>query len=124
MRVNIKATNLELTQAISEYLNKRVGALDKFVNKDDESAMAQVEVGKSTKHHQSGDIFRAEINLHIAGKDLRAVAEKDNLYAAIDEAKDEMVREITSHKAKQRTLLRRGGARIKDFLRGFYGGKQ
>lgn len=124
MRINIKATNLELTQAISDYLEKRISTLDKFVNKNDESAMADVEVGKSTKHHQSGDIFRAEINLHVAGKNLRAVSEKDNLYAAIDEAKDEMAREITSHKAKQRTLLRRGGAKIKDFLRGFYrGGK-
>lgn len=120
MRINIKATNLELTAAISDYTKKRVSSLEKFINKNDESAMASVEVGKSTKHHQSGDIFRAEINLHIAGKDLRAVAEKDNLYAAIDEAKDEMVREITSHKAKQRTLLRRGGAKIKDFIRGFY----
>lgn len=120
MRINIKATNLELTSAISDYLRKRVDALDKFVDKNDESAMADVEVGKSTKHHQSGDIFRAEINLHVSGKNLRAVAEKDNLYAAIDQAKDEMVREITSHKAKQRTLLRRGGAKIKDFIRGFY----
>lgn len=120
MRINIKATNLELTAAISDYAEKRVSSLEKFINKNDESAMANVEVGKSTKHHQSGDIFRAEINLHIAGKNLRAVVEKDNLYAAIDEAKDEMVREITSHKAKQRTLLRRGGAKIKDFIRGFY----
>ncbi len=120
MRINIKATNLELTNAISDYVEKRVASLEKFVDKNDESAIAQVEVGKSTKHHQSGDIFRAEINLHIAGKDLRAVAEKDNLYSAIDEAKDEMTREITSHKDRKRTLIRRGGARIKDFLRGFY----
>ena len=120
MRINIKATSLELTTAISNYAEKKVSALEKFINKNDESAVANVEVGKSTKHHHSGDIFRAEINLHIAGKDLRAVAEKDNLYSAIDEVKDEMVREITSHKARLRTLLRRGGAKIKDFIRGFY----
>lgn len=120
MRINIKATNLELTTAISDYAEKKVSGLVKFINKNDESAVANVEVGKSTKHHHSGDIFRAEINLHIAGKDLRAVAEKDNLYSAIDEVKDEMVREITSHKSRQRTLLRRGGAKIKAFIRGFY----
>jgi len=115
---NIKATKMELTPAISDYATKRLGMLDKFVKRSDTSAFATIEVGKTTRHHLQGDFFFAEINVHIAGKDLRAVAEKDDLYAAIDEAKDEIVRELTHHKDKQQTLVRRGGVAIKNILKG------
>jgi len=115
----IKATNLELTPAISDYVMKKVAALEKFVAPDDTSAMIDVEVGKTTKHHQSGDVFRAEFNFYIGGKDFRAVAEESDLYAAIDEIKDEMAREISSHKSKEKTLFMKGRAALKDLLKGF-----
>ncbi|GMQ94934.1 MAG: ribosome hibernation promoting factor [Patescibacteria group bacterium] len=117
--INVKATNIELTPAISAYVEERVKALDKFiVAKDPDSVLANVEVGKVTQHHRSGDIFRAEINLHIGGEYFRAVSEKDDLYAAIDEMRDEIVREITSYKKKKRDLLRKGSAKIKKLLKG------
>lgn len=120
MTINIKATNTELTPAISTYVEEKVLGLDKFiVAEDPESVLANVEIGLSTKHHQSGKVFRAEINLHIAGKYLRAVSEQEDLYAAIDDMRDQVAREITSFKNKERDLFRKGGAAIKDFLKGF-----
>ncbi len=120
MTINIKATNTDLTPAISTYVEEKVLGLDKFIVADDpESVLANVEIGLSTKHHQSGKVFHAEINLHIAGKYIRAVSEQEDLYAAIDDMRDQVVREITSFKNKKRDLVRKGGAAIKDFLRGF-----
>lgn len=119
MRHNTKTTNIELTPAISDYLDKRLSALDKFISPDDESAHCQVEIGKTTRHHKQGDVFKAELNLHIAGKNLYANAEKDDLYAAIDEVKDEMVRQITQHKDKNTTLTRKGALAIKNIIKGF-----
>ena len=118
MKTNIKATSMQLTAAISEYLAKRLSALDKFVDAADDSAMCYVEVGKVSKHHKSGDVFRAEINLHIGGKSFRAEAEESDLYAAIDKVKDEMVAELRTSKTKRLNLLRRGGQKIKKMLRG------
>lgn len=118
MKSKIQATNIELTEAIANYVDKKFSAFDKFVDPSDESAICDIEVGKTTDHHRSGDIFRAEVNLHIAGKDLYAAAKKDDLYAAIDEVKDEMVRLLKSHKGKEITLARRGAAKIKSMLRG------
>jgi len=119
MTINIKATNTELTPAISTYVEEKVLGLDKFIfAKDPESVLANVEIGLSTKHHQSGKVFRAEINLHIGGKYLRAVSEQEDLYTAIDEMRDQVAREITSLKNKEKDLFRRGGAAIKDFLKG------
>ena len=120
MTINIKATNTELTPAISSYVEEKVAGLDKFiVAKDPESVLANVEIGLSSKHHQSGKVFRAEINLHIGGKYIRAVSEQEDLYAAIDDMRDQVIREIKSFKEKKRDLARKGGSIIKDILRGF-----
>lgn len=120
MTINIKATNTELTPAISSYVEEKINSLDKFISVDDPSSvLANVEIGLNTKHHQSGKIYRAEINLHIAGKYIRVVSEQEDLYVAIDDAKDKVIREITNEKEKSRSLLRRGEAKVKNFLKGF-----
>lgn len=118
INLNIKATNIELTPAIKSYVEEKIAMLEKFVNPDDTSAHADVEVGKTTDHHQSGDdLFRAEINIHIAGSNLRAVAKEGDLYAAIDVAKDETARRLRKTKEKKTDTTRRGAAQFKSMLR-------
>ncbi|PIR46453.1 MAG: ribosomal subunit interface protein [Candidatus Vogelbacteria bacterium CG10_big_fil_rev_8_21_14_0_10_45_14] len=117
MKINIKATNIELTDAITDYLSKKIEMLEKFIDATPDSVFCDAEIGRTTKHHKGSDIFRAEINLHAAGKYFRAVSEKDNLYASIDEAKDEIARELNSHKTKKETLVRRGGRKVKKILK-------
>ena len=120
MRTQIKATNLSLTPDIESYVLKRATSLEKLIPAEDSSAMLAVEVGKTTAHHKSGAVFRAEFNLHIAHKHLYAVSEKEDLYAAIDEVKDELMHALRSHKDKELSLVRRGGKKLKDFVRGLY----
>lgn len=124
MTINIKATNTELTPAISAYVEEKVNGLEKFIiTKDPDSVLANVEIGMSTKHHQSGKVFRAEINLHIGGKYMRAVSEQEDLYAAIDDMRDQIARGINEEKSKNRDMFRKGGAMVKDLLRGFKRGE-
>ncbi|MBI2476142.1 MAG: ribosome-associated translation inhibitor RaiA [Candidatus Taylorbacteria bacterium] len=120
MTINLKGTALELTPEISDYLHKRLQAVEKFLPKGNDGFMADIELGRTTGHHHSGDIFRAEINIHIGGKTFRAVSEKHDLHSAIDGMKDEITRELSSHKEKRLSLLRRSGQRIKNLLRRFY----
>lgn len=120
MRNTVKVTGIELTQAISDYLDKKVTSLDKLIDKEDTSVLARIELGKTTNHHHQGDLFRTEINLHIAGSDFRVESEMDNLYSSIDVARDQMYQELQSYKRKKVSLLRRGGAKIKSALKGLY----
>lgn len=120
MKQKIKATNITLTPEISEYLNKRLLGIEKLLSPNDGSVFMEVELGKTTAHHQTGNIFRAEVNLQVSGKLLRAVSEKDDLNTAIDEVREEITRELRSLKGKRFSLLKRGGQRIKNFLRKFY----
>ena len=100
MKITIKATNLELTPAIQEYAEKKVGTLEKFFRANSETILAAIELGVTTNHHKSGDIFRAELNLSdsASSEQFYAEAEKDDMYAAIDEMKDKAERECLSLK--------------------------
>ena len=118
MRKNIKSTNFEMDLETSQYLDKKLAKVEKVVRNDE--ALCDIEIGRTTMHHTNGDIFRAEINCHVKGKSFRAVSERESLQAANDEMKDGIIREISSKKSKEQTLLRRGGAKIKNILKGIY----
>ena len=118
MKINIKGTGIELTPAISEYVNKKLSVLTKHLEKNHEEVVVQVEVGRSTQHHKSGNIFKAEVHLIGGGLDLYAVSEQSDLYAAIDLVRDEIVHSLIQTKGKEETLARRGARIIKDAMRG------
>lgn len=120
MRRKIKTTNISLSPSIEDYLDKRLGAIEKLIDTNNPTLLADIELGRTTKHHQSGDIFRAELNLTIDGDSFRAVSEKADLNSAIDEMKDEIVNELRSYKGRRQSLIKRSGARIKALLRKFY----
>lgn len=122
MHITLKATNIELTEAVEEYVRKRAAGLEKNLPAEQAAnARLSAEVGKTTAHHKSGEVFRAEFNLVLAGKPWRAVSEKADLYSAIDEAKEELLRIVRSQKDKKVSLLRRGGERVKKIVRGLSG---
>ena len=95
MDIKIKGTKMELTPAIEIYATEKIGGLSKYF---DNIIGCEVEVGKTTEHHHKGDIFRAEINLEVPRKVIRAVVETDDLYKAINEAKEKMKEEIIKYK--------------------------
>ena len=116
MSINIKATNMELTGAISDYVNKRLSGIEKFTK--DGEMIAYIEVGKTTNHHKQGDVFRAEFNIEISGVKFYTFSEKEDIYEAIDDAKKEIVRQINNNKEKKQTLFKRGSLSIKKMLKG------
>ncbi|MFC1730763.1 ribosome hibernation-promoting factor, HPF/YfiA family [candidate division KSB1 bacterium] len=117
MHHNIKTTDFEMTPEVSDYLDEKLRSLEKYINKDDESIKCDVEVGKTTEHHQSGKIFRAEINVSIGKKMFRAAAEEESMNAAIDIAKDEITKRLKRSKDRRFALLKKGGEKVKNILR-------
>lgn len=119
MKINIKATGIDLTSAISNYVEKKVSHIEKYLDKNNSrDAVAQVEVGRSTRHHKAGNIFRAEIHITGASLDLYAVSEMEDLYSAIDVVKDEIVQNVLQLKGKRETIRRRGAKMMKSILKG------
>ena len=119
MKINIKATGIELTQAISNYVYKKISSIEKYLDKKSgPDLVAQVEVGRSTRHHKAGNIFRAEVHITGAGLDLYAVSAMEDLYAAIDVVKDEIVHNAVQLKGRRQTLTRKGAEMMKNIMKG------
>jgi ribosomal subunit interface protein len=117
MNISTKATNIELTPALRDYAEKRLSGVVKFTGGDADIA---IEIGKTTGHHHKGEYFRAEANVITPlGRQYRAVSDKTDLYEAIDDVRNELVRELTHDKDRSKTLLRRGAQKLKGMLRGF-----
>ena len=117
MATNIKATGIDLTPAITDYVNKKIESIQKFVGADQDISI-YVEVGKTTKHHKQGDYFKAEFDVKIEGESFFTSSEKSDLYKAIDDSKDEIVRRIMNFKKRKNTLFKRGSMSVKKMLKG------
>lgn len=116
MRKTIKATQFELTPAISEYIEKKlVSPIEKIVGQDD-SVIVDIEVGRTTAHHKHGNVFRAEVNVNGKKMSLRAEESHVDLYGAIDLVRDEIVRAIEQTTKKRKDIVRRSAARIKSLF--------
>ena len=107
MKIVIKGTNLELTEALKSYVNEKIGHLEHF---SDEILEARVELETST-HHQKG-FFRCEVNLDLPHMQvLRAESTEADLYAAIDLVVPKLRTEMERHKGRkhgQDRQLKRG----------------
>lgn len=73
--------------------------LERFAKRFDPCDVA-IEIGKTSEHHQKGDVFFAEVTMSIPGDTIRARVEKDDLYAAIDELKDDIKAQLVDRKEK------------------------
>jgi len=119
MNTNIKVTGITLTPSITDYATKRMDKVTKLLESDP-TIQCDIELGKTTEHHNKGEIFRAEVHIVGAGKNLYASAQKSDLYSAIDAVRDEVLRELHAGKGKRISLVRRSGARVKNMVKGLW----
>jgi len=115
MNIRIQGPHLPLTPAIEEYVLKRISPLEKLVG--DPSVLCEIELAKTTNHHKSGEIFKAEINMILPEKHIYLVSEKEDLYQAIDDLREQLDQTLSSQKEKRVTLFRKGALRIKEILK-------
>lgn len=108
MKIILKGTNIDLTPSIKTFIDDKIGSLAKFMSdKEADLAEARVEIGKPSRHHRSGFVYMAEVNLRIGGRLLRAVTEHLDLHTAVDQARDELDRQLNKLKTKLRDVSRK-----------------
>lgn len=99
MTINVKAKGIEMTPSIHEFSEEKAQSLDKYA---DNINHVDVEVGKQSAHHHSGDVFFCKMIVDINGHVIVVERESDDLYKAIDKVRDHLRVEITDWKEKQR----------------------
>ena len=118
INIKLSGNGLDITDAIHNYEVERVTNLGKLLSKQTEEALIDFQVVKMTNHHKSGEIFRADCKILLAGKSFFSSSQQEDLYAAIDDVKEKLFNEIKKSQKKNQDLWRRGARSVKKMIRG------
>ncbi|MBU0612164.1 ribosome-associated translation inhibitor RaiA [Patescibacteria group bacterium] len=121
MNINLQGKNMDITEAIHDYVIKKITNLGKLLTKIQDSGgevLVQFSVSKTTNHHRSGEVFRADCTIVIDGKQFHSSSDKEDMNEAIDDVKEKLFREIRRSKNKKEALFLRGANRVKNILKG------
>jgi ribosomal subunit interface protein len=114
----IKVSGIARTEALETFIEKKLAQIARLLPTRATDIALDIDLGKATKHHKTGNIFRAEINLSYASHMHRAVGVADTIERAFDVAKNELKAELRKSKTKPKALARKGGRVGKQALRG------
>lgn len=93
MQLTITGHHLEITSALKGYVESKLERLQRHFDQITTTHVI-LTVEKMVQ--------RAEATIHIAGGDLFAQAESEDMYAAIDALADKLDRQLIKHKQKHR----------------------
>ncbi|TWC32044.1 sigma 54 modulation protein /SSU ribosomal protein S30P [Pseudomonas sp. SJZ079] len=99
MQVNISGHQLDVTDALRDYIDEKLSRLERHFDK-----ITNVQVTMEVEKLKQ----KIEATLHIAGGEVVANAVHDDMYAAIDLLTDKLDRQLIKHKEKH--LDRQQGA--------------
>jgi putative sigma-54 modulation protein len=91
MNLNVSGHHLEVTAALRSYLQSKLGRISRHF---DQVIDAHVILTVS-KIRQ-----KAEVTLHVRGKELHCESEQEDLYAAIDLLADKLDRQVLRYKGR------------------------
>lgn len=119
MNIQIKGIDIEITEAIHDYADKKITeALEKFLNdKNQNNVLVEVELSKTNKRSANGDMYIASAKIN--GLDNKNFFEviKDDLYASIDGLKDKINENLAQRKDKKKTLSHKVAYKFKNIFK-------
>jgi ribosomal subunit interface protein len=94
MQINVSGHHVEVTPALRDYVVTKFDRLqrhfDQITNTDVTLIVEKV-------------MQKAEATIHVAGADLFATSESEDMYSAIDALVDKLDRQLIKHKEKHRS---------------------
>ena len=115
MNIKIVTDGFTLTDAIDQYVHKKLEVVTKHLNQNPDETLVDVILRDDTKHKKGG--YSVQINIPIRGGFINAREEGNDLYAAIDTVKDEVVRELEKYNTKHRDVARHDAIEGKEKLK-------
>lgn len=100
MKLIVRGKNIEVTEALKDYAEKKVSKIDKYFTYDNEAQVTlSVERG----------VHKVEVTVLINGMILRAEEATGDMYASIDQVVDKLERQIAKYKTKINRKSRQNG---------------
>ena len=108
MELTIKGRNVELTDRLRDYVEKKIGRLDRYLPSITEAWVELASVG--AKAAQDRQV--CQVTVRSNGVILRAEERSDDMFTAIDSVLDKMYRQIARYKGKRENRWRGAGASL------------
>ena len=112
LKFNIRGENVDLTDAIRDYVEKRISKINKFLE-DNVNATAHVNL-KVYKNKT----YKVEVTIPLPYLTLRAEETSNDMYASIDLVTDKLERQIRKYKTKVNRKSREKGLKSMEFVPG------
>lgn len=116
MKVNIKFTGITPDEAIRTYAEEKFASFSKVLGaRAYDAAVCDVELSCDA-HHQSGDVYYAEITLEETGRVHRVSENEPAIEKAIDKGKDDMLEQLRADKGRAETQFLKGAREAKEII--------
>lgn len=103
MKVTVRGKNIEVTPALEEYAQKKLGKLAKFFDQDTET---QVFLSVTREDHI------VEVTINVGGLILRGEESTEDMYASIDLVVEKLEKQVAKYKTRLNKSLRKRGVRM------------
>jgi putative sigma-54 modulation protein len=101
MIYNIRGQRIQVTEALRDYVEKKLSRLEKYF---EEPITSEINVTLSVTKNQ----HTVEVTIPLTGVLLRAEEKSEDMYASIDVVVDKLERQIRKHKTKVNRKFRQG----------------
>jgi len=102
MKYNIRGQRMEVTDALREYVEKKLSRLERYFEAPPQSDV-HVTLAVTKGQHA------VEVTIPLTGVMLRAEEKREDMYASIDCVVDKLERQIRKHKTKVNRKFRQAG---------------
>lgn len=92
MKINVKGKNFEVTPALREYVEKKVGKIQKYFEGELREATVTLVVER--------ELHRIEVTIPLNGYILRGEEETTDMYTSIDNVVEKLERQVRKHKTR------------------------
>jgi putative sigma-54 modulation protein len=108
MKLNIKGRNIEVTDALRQYIEKRLSKFSKFLN-DLSEAVVTISTEKFT--------HKIDVLLKVNGHLIQAEGKTEDLYSAVDQVVEKLEKQVIKYKEKFKIKIRKIIPKILQFLK-------
>lgn len=116
MNIKIVPVDIKLLDQQKEYLEKKVKNLEKVGQRYGERSLLTITIGKVTSNQETGEIFFAEANFAIPGKDIICKVLGGNIEEITDRLCDKLKSLMIKNKELRKGRFRRLARALKDKL--------
>lgn len=112
--LSILCKDFDLTDSIKLYATEKLSSLNKYFPQNGDNVSFNLRLGKLTNSHQNGKIFYADVSVKSPDKNFGALVESEDIYAALDQLKDDLAHNIAHYKDKEHSKNIRSARKFKE----------